>query len=473
MVSIHSYCYDAFLQPYPQGCYNMRDAVLGSRIEQIAEDALHTPTTLAVDLNLEERISAFVLGVILLVPVINTVALIILRSANSAFYYQTHAQETNTIIATTVATTTEAATTEAATTEDDSMVPELIRRKAAALQRLTQLDAMVTGSTTTTRNESICRRFQPIASILTFNLDGILNRYPDTELPSRLCEMLDWATYTDPIRGEVSITTSQRTDFRRAVQQFDLASSSQAIMAKELLSRLHAYFTQRQSVVTSDSEEEISLKQQFHDCVTRIIDADRNCVDQFNSQMQEIMLEVVVGGFADSQSGNPLERIKLRAGQMLCQYRIELLKQILYEQNRDTSHLADLERLAMQRLCARLGMIGRIFTNGAYYTTLISNLDYRINRAMNEFDRRYKPLQHLAGDLRVYFGTARKLRNALLQWLNQQYELPNEIEGTTPSNMDRRLSEDFTSLPVSEGGNMTEAAMMWLLESARLATEIV
>lgn len=345
----------------------------------------------------------------------------------------------------------------------------MIERKTAAIASLAQIEAM---------GDARINRFSLDPDILSFDLDSILLCYPATERPSRLCELCTWAGITD--RNKLS-------SFRRAVERYDRdVSGSQEEMSRGLLSRMNTYFRQRMAQVAPGSEAERDLKQQFADIVDRCIDASRNCVDQFLSQLQGMMLDVVADGYAASQGGRILQRIKLRAGHELCKYRSNLIRTICVRQNPDEAHMADLERLVVAKIASRVGMRGGIFVAGARYGGMISNATMKANRAYDAFMHEYAPLQFLANELRTYHGQARKLRNDLFLWANNHFGLDDEVDAgaatstaataaTTSDvpqnlNMNRRMSENFDDLPVNEGGNLTRPAVLYLLNAANLVT---
>ena len=333
----------------------------------------------------------------------------------------------------------------------------LAARKTAALVRLGQIEAM---------GDARNRQFEPNPVILNFNLDAILERYNGNQAPSRLCELLEWA----------EVDNMKRATFGMAVRGYDHGGGGQQGVVKNLLSKMHSYFTQRMAQVTGTPAED-DLKEQFKGIVDRIIDANNNCIDQMLSQLQGMMLDVVADGFASTRGGRQLERIQFRTGHELCKYRSNLLRQILVRQNPQEGHMADLEREVMRRLASSLGMQGRIFNAGARFAHMVHDVNGKANRAIATFRQEYKPLEYLANQLRVPHGLTRKLRADILQWADQHYGLGDEdADNTTPTDMNRRLSANFDegiTGPFADGGEWTPSAAYFMLEAANLSQPVV
>ncbi len=79
--------HEMFIEPFHQGICNIRDALNGNRIESILTDTANAPTTRNLPLSFGARVTALATGILLFVPVINAIALIILRCKNSDFLY--------------------------------------------------------------------------------------------------------------------------------------------------------------------------------------------------------------------------------------------------------------------------------------------------------------------------------------------------------------------------------------------------
>ncbi|MBS0607233.1 MAG: hypothetical protein JSR57_09805, partial [Verrucomicrobia bacterium] len=157
------------------------------------------------------------------------------------------------------------------------------------------------------------------------------------------------------------------------------------------------------------------------------------------------------------------------------------LKEILVRQNPGQAHMADLERVATQRVAEALGMQGNIFAAGARYGHVLGNVDEAVNRAVQTFLDEYKPMEHLLADLSRYDGNYRSLRAEILIWANAYYNIGSETnddgtpapanlpDGTQAPHMDPRLSEEFDALPaLSEGGVMKISGVALLLDTLGL-----
>ncbi len=195
------------------------------------------------------------------------------------------------------------------------------------------------------------------------------------------------------------------------------------------------------------------------------------------------MLDVIAQGDSGQACSAQLKIIN-HAKVALCKYRTNLLKMILVRQNLHQRHMADLERVATRRLAGALAMQGDIFTAGPGFSYIIDNIDDRVNQAVQTFIDEYKPLEYLLTDLRNYAGNHRTLRNDLLIWACDYFDIASEITETgdpAPANLpdetpaphiDARMSEDFDTFPASQGGTLKLSAVALFLEALGLIREI-
>ncbi|MBS0654136.1 MAG: hypothetical protein JSR39_11505, partial [Verrucomicrobia bacterium] len=298
--SISNQCYDVFIEPFNQGYCNIRDGILGSKVDTAAQNVLGT-TIPQKDLSLGERVSAIAVGVLLIIPIINAVVFAILKIAATDLVYPNGAQ----VVLEPIAPVNEAAISP----------EEMIARKRAALTRLGEIEAMVRpGQQAVTELNG---HFEPSAHILQFNLDRLLQRYQTQHNPSKLYDFLDWAGIPDD---------AQRNAFRMAVDPFERGGDEQHTTVKNLLKNLAEYFVQQRARVTVGSPEETALKEQFTRAYESIIDANNNCIDQMLSQLQTLVLDVIAEG--DTAQGGAVQlKIINKAGLALCKYRTNLLKE--------------------------------------------------------------------------------------------------------------------------------------------------
>jgi hypothetical protein len=401
-----------------QGVYNIREAYSGKRVEAIAADALGALTR-DVPLSLRERATALAIGVLLLVPIVNAVAMLILMDMHS-----------------------------------NHLKLDGLDVKARALLRLYQLEVMG-------RAAVITDNFEPNAAMLQFDLDAALQKYPVDKEPRELCKLFGWAG----IDAE-----TLHTSFFDAVglkKYEDQRDTAQYVKAKDQLSRLNSYFVQKRKQVERGTQAETRLIEQFKKSVDKIIDADRGCIDQVLSQLQEIMLDIAADDFGDGEQGSML----LRAGHELCKYRMDLLKEICIRQNPAQDHMADLQLLIVEKAAEALGIQGSIARVGAQFNNLVGDEEYRdnrVNRAADIFWDRYKPLEYLAEQLKTGDGNMNALRNELNQWAKAHYGIDEEetvLNARLVKNYNPKEFSDFVN-----GAEWTPAATFLILEAAGLAS---
>jgi hypothetical protein len=389
--------------------------------------------------------------------VINVLVLAILRSLNCNKLYtsslNTHVGSGNPLSTLVTEPVSETITPEA-----------MIQRKRDALARLTAIENMIYSAQDPLAE--LKDRFVLHHDILSFDIERVLSRYDAPHQPSKLFDFMDWAG-TD---------RNHQGNFRAVVGQFQHASNDQhKRMARKLLINIAEYFVQAKARVEGTPAED-ELKAKFNQVVDSVLDASRNCIDQTLNQLQTLALDVVAEGDADQQAGSIQRKLFNRTGLALCKYRTNLLQEILRRQNPNATHMVDLERAVTQRLANELGLQGGIFSGGAAYNAGV-NLDAAVNNALTAFRNEYKPLELLLDDLKTYFGIHRTLRNQILSWAENHYNLSAENgnplpDGSRAPNMDSRLSEDIATLPASEGGNLTLSAVVLLLDQTGLIQEI-
>ncbi len=409
-------------------------------MESTLIDISDTPATHTLYLSLKNRITALAIGVLLLVPVVNAIALMILKYQNSDFLYAPVKQKRSTL------PRVPAIPLPAAT-----MIP----RKTEALARLQQIEEM--------SDKERENRFEPNANIMHFNVDAMIQKYAINQNPSALHDFCRWA----------QVDAEQSNRFRRALQKYTPPHESPAYqIVSDLLSRMHSYFTEKRTSIREGAQNEAALKKQFHAIVAGINDADSNCIDQMSSQLQGMLLDLIAEDCTTTDDQRQLARIQYRAGHELCKYRLQLVKAICARENPKEHHMADLERLVMQQLAEPLGMQGEIFTTGAEYEWCIRNKDDRVNVIANDFLNEYQPLGYLMRELRTPYSNTQQLRTDLIQWTVEHYGILEEnSENAMPTDMGRRLSADFdagTIGPFAEGGEWTPAATCFVLEAANL-----
>ena len=313
--------------------------------------------------------------------------------------------------------------------------------------------------------EILSAAFEPSPDISRFDLDALLQKYQQTNPPpSRLFAFMDWAGIpNDDRRQEFEDTV------HLVLHSAHIGTQRHAIVQK-LFSTLAEYFDQHRRQAGIGTPTETTLKNKFIGVYESLINANSSCIDQILSQLQMILLHVVAENAAEA---NPSQaNITRQAALSLCRHRGSLLWDILERQNPGEVHMADLEREVIRQLNYRLGLdLGNIFSAGAAYReSTVVDLHRKVDAAVEAFENEYNPMKYLLTNLRTYHGDLQSLRNEILIWANQNYDLSDEdSEKSTPFNtMDQRLSEDFKAKPASDGGNLTFPAIAMLLHQLGL-----
>jgi len=449
-------CDNFFIEPFRQGYYNLRDAVVGTKAQSVAQ-AIINPNAPQRDLSLVERVSSAAVGILLIIPIVNAIVMAILKGIKSDLLYPTKASE---IAARAIVPVNDPPI--APLNMDPISAEEMVARKRGALARFAALETMASPGQDPI--PQLNTQFRLHSQALRFNLDEVLQRYQTTHTPAKLFDFMDWADIPDD---------DQRDRFRWAVNQFENlhGGRGQYETVGGLLSNMAEYFSQQQARVGTGTDEETALKEQFVRVYDSLIDANNNCIDQTQAQVQSLLLDVIAEGDAASNGGSAQTKIIYRTGLALCKYRQNLLREILIRQNPDNRHMADLERAVTQRLAGILGLQGTIFEAGAAYN-FESNLEGRVDRALQAFREEYKPFEHLVKELRTYHGAYQSLRNSILIWASEYYGFGDEPganlpDGTAAPDMEPRLSEDPDNI-LSNGGNFNCQGVVLLLETLGL-----
>lgn len=82
--------HNIFIEPFCQGVDNLSTSFGGKRVERIAANAIGSAAAIAtreIDVSFCDRVSHFVVGLLLLIPLINAVVFAILQMLNSSFVY--------------------------------------------------------------------------------------------------------------------------------------------------------------------------------------------------------------------------------------------------------------------------------------------------------------------------------------------------------------------------------------------------
>ncbi len=305
-------------------------------------------------------------------------------------------------------------------------------------------------------------RFQLNPAISGFNLDALLQPYQTERQPTELDQFLDWADIPND---------NTRDDFNFIINQYLVPSNYQETVVKNLLGVLTEYFhRQRASLIPGTPAEDL-LKQQFVLVYNTLVDASSNCVDQVLTQIQPVILDILAESDPTHQAASSQTKIFNRTALALCHYQSNLLKEILVDLYPDEKHMADLERLAIQTLAQNLHWQGSIFLAGSAFPNYVKDAEARIDKVIKVFIDQYRPIVYLFNELQTYHGELRLLRNEIFIWANAYFQLDEEGgEQGNQYSLNRQISEDYNSQPVSEGGNLTDNGTRLLMNMANIIT---
>jgi hypothetical protein len=513
--------YDTFIEPFYQGVDNIAAGISGKREAQIFNQTINANTVhTEIELSLLDRVGAVVVGILLLVPIINAVVFAILRAVESSHLFQRYVPDEN-------GTTSnvwnpnasysphvpgeepspERPPGAAAPNMDEiflqreqsgeSVVPdvppapeppvalaEYNRRKTDAIALLPQYPA----------NGHLHLDCNP--DVVRYNLDDVLRRYNPNHAPRRLTELYNYAGYDQ----------GKRFRLQMCLEGYDRGLNPREAEVKVLLSKLFDFFNTNKALFPAGSEQEGLFKAQIRYVFDKIIDAHGNCVDQVLGQMESIICDVIASFESIRGAGvqTMRERILNRAAFTLFKYRANQIRTIIVAEYPEERHMADMERLVKQQVAAMMGMQGGVLNVGAQYGGMIADVEAKIeniasifwngqpsaaraaldnqvdidrlspaqarafnNRNVRRRDSKYDPEKYLIDGLRTYHGAARTLRNELLIWFRNHYNLEADNELTT--NFVRAFSED-PDVSIEDGGNLTHQGLLFLLERLQIFT---
>jgi hypothetical protein len=223
------------------------------------------------------------------------------------------------------------------------------KSREGALLRLAQIKTLEAGFSI--RNE-----------IFRFDLDQVLANYCERYDSSNLRGWYDFAYRSN--EGDAPT----REDYERALNYYARSMAGrveQYLTAGKYLSYIHDLLQKKQATINRGSKEEASFRDTVRIFIKQFVDANRGCVDQMTSQLEDLLLNLVA---EDQSMGSGREQqFKFQAGLALCQQRAKLINGFTRELYPEEHHMADLERVVKKKLAEMLGLEGRQFQVGAAY----------------------------------------------------------------------------------------------------------
>lgn len=451
-------------EPFYEGVKMLEFAWHGKQVK-----LMRARTWLTEDLGSVERVAHVALGLLLLVPIVNMVVLAILKHLNGPDVLNSSCssgRKTADFVRYTPVT------------ERSASPEEYVKRKREALDQLSFEE----------NGKYVCRK-----EVLEFDLDNALAPYQNYHDPILLLDLLD-AFLLDLL--DSSEQNSVREQLRTALVKYSqggLAPSEQS--AKEKMSRLYHFFLLR----FTDSGALNNLegwKERFKEVVRGLIDAHKDCVDQINSQLEE-MLVLEIGCFSAGQSTqllSPMQRLISIAGNEILKHKAALIKTICLQEYPSEQHAADLERAVKDSLANFVGLKGKTFTGQAIIN--FKDLDQKVNHigeifmlgepslkdhcpnpqdvgylrdpnqymnqvALRRHANKFDPEEYLLENIRIHNGVDECLRRDLMIWAKSYFNF--EANDDLTREFLETISEDANNT-IDEGGNLTPEATLWLLK---------
>lgn len=317
------------------------------------------------------------------------------------------------------------------------------------------------------------RNFRCSDEVMEFNLDHVLVRFDGNLDPGRLSEFFDYA----------DVGYAKRWELQGYFGQYNRAGLRETLI-RQYFSKLYDFLNQKKALFQGHARESL-FKAEIRYVFDKIIDAHRNCIDQVLSQVEGLILEVVAS-YEAAHVGGGLTReqaIAHQAAYFLFKHKLDLIKTICVKEYPHEAHMADLERAAKQKLADILGLHGEIFEAGAQYN-IVNDMDMKASNVAQIFlegrplaeyrghpvnlvregrryaEDRFNPEKFFSDGLKTYHGEPRNLRNNILLWVRKYFDLDQANHQT--EQFIRAISED-EMFAADEGGDLKNAALLQFL----------
>jgi len=322
---------------------------------------------------------------------------------------------------------------------------ELQKNPEDAYLRLAQMDALA-------------HLFQIDDQVFQFDIDVALNSYSKTHPSSALQQWYDYASFQGGDR-------QLKQDYQQALRTYATPGfKSQEKTVAVLLSNIHDLLLTQSANVTQGSTEEAELKGMVKTFITQLVDANKGCVDQMNSQLEILTLDFLAYGQSDK---TPLEKLKFRAGLALCQYRSKLIAAFTRELYPDEVHAADLEREVKKNLAEILGLNGAAFREGAAFA-VVHNIAGKAEKIGEAVMTIHNPTRFLLEETQAANNSVPAtfyLRQHLTMMMQQYFDMDNLSTDDPFVQELSKIKGDGTD-QADQGGPLTFEATLFYLEAA-------
>ncbi len=464
----------SLIEPFDLGWKCVGAAWNGKKVDVI------NPAGAMKDMGECEQIMHLAIGLLLLVPIVNMVALAILRCCNAEIVVPSKIIEAGHYTDDIAKNARSLMEYEGYSRPKENPVSdqEYQARKASASRKVLEGKPIQRGQ---------CNPFTH-----KFDLDAALKKYKEDTDPIRLVELCDLVEAPQEIKHNLKIRLAQYSNIALPRDPKTPPSTSQS--AKMHLSKLYHFFFEQLSKV--DAKSQSHMNSLIINIFRGVIDAHANCMDQTNAQLEQFMIELVARfTIAQGSALTPKERLIGMAAHQLFEHRANLIKLICMQEFSQDEHMADIERLIKKRLSEDAGLksqladVGAIMTadsdtlemlathvleifqtgqSGKFFAPEKSNEKYtkdsdKYIRDLQELrlTRKYEPEKFLLDNLRCDNPVTNFLRGELMEWAKDYFQY--EADDPETESFVKAISEN-PDWPATEGGPLTPKAIAYLLK---------
>lgn len=488
---------EIFCEPYEYA----GDMILSAlQVQSVAVSSLQRVDFCATLIDLASRAIKLIVGLILAVPLINIVALQILRFLNISDFAPVNSQERlGTSSAADIFSTNSqgisipweilrlgtASAADISFNEDfremsnqgEVLVPqdleplsqvsvaEYQQRKADLIQALTHQEAPLAVENLRCTDE-----------VNRFDLDAILARFR-TDHPHRALEQFfEYANVPSSTRYSVHGSFGLYGGEGLSVQKRNAVHN---------FSRLYDFLSQKKALFQNHPKEDL-FKAEIRCIFDKIRNAHNNCIDQVGAQLETIIVETIASyeAMRTSSSQSRTALLRCMAARALFSHKLRLISEICVKEYPNEPHFVVIEREAKRLLAEALGLNGQIFEVGAQYRRMINDMERKAlnvaeiflhGRPLERYQGRptrfrranrnyaadqYRPEKFFADGLTPSHGHLRSLRNSIMLWATDYFRLGEEDD---PTRQCIELISANDEMTADIGGDLKPEALLHFL----------
>lgn len=320
--------------------------------------------------------------------------------------------------------------------------------------------------------------FRCVDQIGRFDLDAILARFRTDYSHTSLEEFFDYA----------GVVRSKRAGLRMNLVTYGsrCGLNPHQVIIKNCLSRLFDFLTQKKALFQNHQKEGL-FKAEIRHIFDQICNAHLNCVDQVGSQIESIMIRTIAGYEAAQGGGSQMQAAILRsmAACALFDHKLQLVREICVKEYPEEPHFVVIEREAKRILANELGLNGDIVQAGAHYSSYIANMEMKARNVAEIFLHgrplemyqgqpthfrranrnyaadRYQPEKFLMGGSTLSYGNLISLGTSILHWATDYFKLGEEDAQT--AQCIELISANNDGLTADMGGDLKPEAFLYFL----------